>query len=265
MKEKTDKDRYLVPGLVRGIEIMRLFSADRPVLTAPEIARLLNIPRSTVFRIAHTLEHMGLLEQLENGHSFRLGVGVLGLGFEYLASLDINEVARFPLERLSDDTGLATHLVILDGREVVVIQKVAGRGAFASGLSVGTRLPAHATVLGRMILAYLEKNDLRSLYKGQTLKGFSPQTPTTLAGLERLLTEDCERGYAISQSFFENGISAVAAPIRDATGNVVAAINVTALRPDDITDGLIDKVVATAGEISLALGCRPLPQRAANF
>lgn len=265
MKEKAGKERYLVPGLVRGIEIMRLFSSERPVLTAPEIARLLDIPRSTVFRIAHTLEHMGLLEQRENGRSFGLGVGVLGIGFEFLASLDINEVARFPLERLSNDTGLATHLVIRDGLEVVVIQKVAGRGAFAGGLSVGTRLPAHATVLGRMILADLDKSELRALYKGCALKEFSAQTPNTLADLEKLLAGDRARGYAVSQSFFESGISAVAAPIRNASGETVAAINVTAIRSDEITEALIERVMSTASEISRAMGNKPLPRRAANF
>lgn len=264
-RNDNDKDRYLVPGLVRGIEILRMFSADRPVLTAPQIARALNIPRSTVFRIAHTLEHLGLLERLDREHTFRLGIGVLGLGFEYLASLDINEVARPRLESLSKDTGLATHMVARDGREVVVIQKNAGNGAFAPGLPVGTRLPAHATVLGRLILADLDGKALRRLYQGRALESFSPQTPRSIAELEQLLAQDRQRGHAVSQSFFETGISAVAAPVRDAAGRVVGAINVTARRAEDISDELIEKVVTAADDISRAMGYRPGIDQAANF
>lgn len=265
MSEGNDKDRYLVPGLVRGIEILRMFSADRPVLTAPQIARDMHIPRSTVFRIAHTLEHLGLLERLDREHTFRLGIGVLGLGFGYLASLDISEVARPRLESLSKDTGLATHLVAHDGREVVVIQKNAGNGAFAAGLAVGTRLPAHATVLGRMILADLDGKALHALYQGRALERFSPQTPRSVAELEQLLAEDRKRGHAVSQSFFESEISAVAAPVRNSTGRVVCAINVTAWRAEDITEELIEKVVTAADDISRAIGYRPRIDQAANF
>lgn len=264
MSEKSDKDRYLVPGIVRGIEILRLFSAEQRTLTAPEIARAMDIPRSTVFRMAHTLEHLGLLERVDERTTFRLGIGVLTLGFEYLASLDMNEIARPCLEKLRDLSGLATHFVVRDGLDVVVILKAPGRGAFSGGLSVGSRLPAHATVLGRVILADIETETLKALYRDQPFKCFSSQTPATVAELETTLAEDRERGYAVSDSFFESGISAVAAPVRDTSGRVVGAINATALKAQDISEELIAQVVVTAGDISRALGCKPGLCRVAN-
>ena len=141
-----DEARYLVPGLARGLEILRLFSRERRAIAPPEMAKELGIPRSTVFRLVQTLEQMGFLERTEGGHAYRLGVAVLGLGFEYLASLEITELARPVLEQLRDDTGLTTHLVIRDGRDVVIVFKAVGRSRFTSSVNVGTRLPAHATV-----------------------------------------------------------------------------------------------------------------------
>ena len=265
MNEERANGRYLVPGLVRGIEVLRLFSAERRVLTAPEIARALDIPRSTVFRLAQTLEHLGLLERVYDRHTFRLGMGVLTLGFDYLASLDMTEIARPRLEALRDETGLATHLVVRDVRDVVVIFKAPGRGTFSGGLTVGSRLPGHATVLGRMILADLDAAALRALYKGRRLKRFTSQTPASLAELEAMLAEDRRRGYAVSQSYFEDGISAVAAPVRDASGRAVGAINATAQGLRDVPARLIGQVVAAAEDISQALGSRRRVAEAANF
>ena len=90
----VETPKYIVPGLQRGLEILRTFSRDRYSIGAPELARELNIPRSTVFRLIQTLEYMGFLEKLENGSEYRLSVGVLSLGFEFIASLEVTDLAR---------------------------------------------------------------------------------------------------------------------------------------------------------------------------
>ncbi len=252
--------RYLVPGLVRGMQILGLFRADRRMITAPEMAAELGIPRSTVFRLAQTLEHLGLLERVAYGNAFRLGIGVLRLGFEYLAVLDVNELAGPVIDGLSEATGLASHHVIRDGREVVVVYKAAGRSPFSGSLSVGSRLPAHATVLGRMTLLDLSDGELEALYGDGPLKAYTDQTPTDLDGLRRLLARDRARGYGISDSFFEKGISAVAAPVRDHTGRAFGAINVTIVgRPADAAaiDRLVADVRAAADRLSAAHNYRP--------
>ena len=257
-------ERYLVPGLARGIEILRLFNRDRPLLTAPVIAKELGIPRTTVFRLAQTLEYLGLLERVDGGNSYRLALGVLSLGFEFLATLDVAEIAQPFLERLRDAIGLSVHLVLRDGRDVVVVYKAGGHSAFASSLSVGTRLPAHATVLGRALLADLDEADIRALYpNGAGLEAFSRQTPTDLDRLLEILAEDRKRGFAVSDGFFEAGISAIAMPLRDATGRAVAAFNITVPaggeRKLDVT--LIAQARDTADAISRALNYTPARDR----
>jgi len=125
---------------------------------------------------------------------------------------------------------------------------------------VGTRFPAHATILGRLLLSDVDDATLAALYSEPTLPKVSPRTPRTLAELKRLLRQDRTRGYAISDSFFEQGISAVAAPVKGADGRIVAAISVTAqrpaLQPEALRDRLVMLVVRAAGELSHRLNYR---------
>ena len=253
--------KYIVPGLQRGLQILRAFSRDRTELGAPDIAKELEIPRSTVFRLMQTLEYMGFLEKVKNSSDFRLGAGVLSLGFEFLASLEVTELARPVLEKLRDATGFSAHLVIRDGWDVVFVVKAPAKTTFASSVNIGTRLPAHGTILGRMLLADLSEVELIQVYPTGKLTKFSDQTPTTLVDLTRVLEQDRARGYAISEAFFENGIGSIAAQVRDHTSRVVAAINVT------YQDGTIDKsdvdgkhlksVLQAAAELSRQLNYHP--------
>lgn len=262
MTTAANDERYLVPGLVRGIEILRLFSANRRVLSAPDIARELGIPRSTVFRLAQTLEHLGLLERMDDNRSYRLGAGMLGLGFEYIAALDVTEIGRTELEALRDNTGYSAHMVVRDGTEVVVVLKVSGFSAFSGSLSLGTRLPAHATVLGRTMLSDLSRDELIVLYPDELLQSYTAQTPRTREDLMRLLERDRAQGYSVSQSFFETGISAIAAPIRDHSGRVIAAINATVPGEADVSNEVVDAVLECARKISTALNFDPNARRA---
>lgn len=249
---------YIVPGLERGLQILMLFDRERREITAPEIAHSLGIPRTTVFRLLHTLQHLEMVAITDSG-AYRLGPAVLRLGFEYIASLDLSELARPIVERLRDATGLPAQLVIRDGREVVVVQRFTGASAFESSVSIGTRMPAHATILGRVLLSDLSESELRKLYPERELKRFSEHTPKNVAALVRLLEADRARGFVVSESFYERGISAIAAPVRDRTGRVVAAISVTTQR-ESITAReravLAEQVVSAAGELSNQLSYR---------
>ena len=246
-----------VPGLERGLNILRLFKRSRPSITPPEIARELKIPRSTVHRLLQTLEDMGFLCRAEGG-AYTLGAAVLSIGFEYLGSLDIVQLSSGILMKLRDTTQGSTHLVVRNGTDVVYLSRYASAAALTSNVSVGSSLPAHATVIGRMLLADLTPAELRALYRGRPLSRYTDKTPTTLAALERLLVEDRERGYAISFSFFERGVASVAVPIRDHTGRIVAAINVTMIDggvDEQIFRGAIkDATCAAAAAISAMLG-----------
>lgn len=260
MSTAGDRGQYTVPGLVRGIQILRMFNPDRRVISAPKIAQELEIPRSTVFRLAQTLEQLGLLERVEHGPAYRLGIGLLGLGFELLASLDIAELGRPIVDALSVETGLSSHLVVREGRDVVVVYKAEGRSTFSGTLRIGSRLPAHATVLGRMILMDCYESELDELYGNTPLEAFTARTPISLDALRELLAADRARGYGTSDSFFKEGISGVAAPVRDHTGRAAGAINVTVLgRLEGCggLDALIGQVRNSALRLSTRLDYRP--------
>ncbi len=260
MNPREEENRYLVPALERGLRLLQLFDRSRTDIAPPDIARELDLPRSTVFRLLQTLEHLGCVERGTSG-AYRLGPGVLRLGFEYLASLEVSDVARPIVERLRDETGCSAQLVIRDGRDVVIILKAAGPGTFSSNVSVGTRLPAHATILGRTLLCTLSDAELGHLYPEAKLPTASAHSPRTLAELKKLLREDQARGYTVSESFFEQGISAVAAPVRDYTGQVIAAVSLTVQKPNldpkDYRERLVQQVLSAAIEISERLNYRP--------
>ncbi|MDE1180233.1 IclR family transcriptional regulator [Paraburkholderia sp.] len=255
---------YLVPGLERGLRILAEFSGREPVLGAPELSKRIGIPRTTTFRLLQTLEALGFLERANGDRHFRLGVAVLRLGFEYLSSLELTDIGTPVLERLRDATGLSSHLLIRDQRDVVFVAKAQTHTAsmFSSvKVHVGTRLPAHATVHGQVLMGDLTIEELRQLYPEPQLEKFTERTPATVDELFDKIRESAELGYAVSEASFERGISVVTAPVRDQTGHIVAALTATVPRSDlgeaEERDPLVSTVCAAALELSERLNYRP--------
>ncbi|RYE79667.1 MAG: IclR family transcriptional regulator, partial [Oxalobacteraceae bacterium] len=116
-----ETERYIVPALRRGLSLLRLFSRDRRVVTLPEIVRELSVPRATAFRLAHTLEADGYLQRAPHSNAFQLGLNVLSLGFEYLGSMDLLDIARPALEDLRDRLDLSVHMGVRDGTDIVYV------------------------------------------------------------------------------------------------------------------------------------------------
>lgn len=222
---KDSQDKYIVPGLERGLLLLCEFSRSNRTLTAPELARRLALPRSTIFRLLTTLETMGFVTR--SGNEYRLGMSVLRLGFEYLASLELTELGQPLLARLCDRLNYPSNLVVRDGRSIVYVAKVSPPSVFSSAVNVGTRLPAHATVLGRILLEDLSLAELRDLYPEDHLEQFSPCTPKTVMELFDMVQADRQRGFVSGEGFFESAISTVAAPVRDQSGQIIAALGVT--------------------------------------
>jgi DNA-binding IclR family transcriptional regulator len=264
--QSDPRERYVVPALQQGLDVLALFSREQPALTAPDICAALNLPRATVFRLLVTLERAGYLLRGADERSFRLGPGLLNRGFTYLASLDLPQIAQSALQNLRDQTGLSAHLAVRDGREVVYIARVAALTTVASSVQIGTRFPVHATLMGRMLILDMSDEELRQLFPEKMLPKVTKQTPKTLAELKKLLTSDRSHGYGISQSFFERGVSAVGAPVRDNAGNVVAAINVTAVDThidvDQLHGPIKDAVLEAAREIGRWLASAPATKAA---
>lgn len=252
----TTSDKYAVPGLERGLRILSEFTRETPSLGAPELARRLQVPRTTVFRLLVTLESLGYLERVPGSHDFQLGTAVLKLGFEYLASLPLTELGRPILERLRDDVGYGANLVIRDGRDIVYVQKAAAHSVFTSSVHIGTRLPAHATILGRTLLCRHAYDELLALYPEDKLQPYTQHTPATVADLYALLQADRERGYLVGDGFFEHNIASVAAPVIDRQDAVCAAIGITIPGsgiPEESRETLVSRVRAAATELSRCL------------
>ncbi|GAB5094895.1 IclR family transcriptional regulator [Caballeronia sp. LP006] len=256
---------YLVPGLERGLRILAEFSAREPVLGAPELSRRIGIPRTTTFRLLQTLESLGFLERVNGDRNFRLGVAVLRLGFEYVNSLELTDFGTPLLERLRDATGLSTHLLIRDQRDVVFIAKAQSHERMFSSVKVqvGTRLPAHATVHGHVLMGDLTREALRTLYPEERLEQYTDRTPVTVDELYERVRECATLGYGLSEASFERGISVVTAPVRDRAGAIVAAVTATVPRSDIGRDEekrpLIEAVCGAAIDLSARLNYRPSP------
>jgi DNA-binding IclR family transcriptional regulator len=204
------------------------FSRQTPSLSPPELARRLDLPRATVFRLLNTLESLGFVERTEGGRSFRLGVAVLRLGFEYLASLELTQLGTPLLQRVCDATGFPCNLVVRDGRSIVYVAKVAPPSPFSGSVTVGTRLPAHATVFGHVLLGDLDLADLRALYPAASpMEAFTDRTPTEVVALHRMTQAARADGHLVGRGFFEPRIATVAAPVFDARGRIVAALGIT--------------------------------------
>jgi DNA-binding IclR family transcriptional regulator len=260
MNDTNKNDRYLVPGLQRGLELLGQFNRDTPELSGAELSRKLSLPRASVFRMLHTLEKCGFVERVGDSTQYKLSLGVLRLGFEFLASMELTEHGRPVIEALRDATGYSAHIVVRDQREVVFVAKATGKSTMFHAIQVGARLPAHATVLGRQLLSCMTMADLTKLYPEATLKSYTTKTPKTVAQLKALLDIDRLNGYGVSQGGFETGISTVAAPVFNDRLEVVAAVSITVPAQqleNKITETLVPQVREAAQKLTERLSHMP--------
>jgi len=264
---ETGSEKYVVPALERGLRLLQEFGRDSRTLGAPELARRLELPRATVFRMLNTLEGMGFLERIDGGTEYRLGMAVLRLGFEYLSSLELTELGQPVIARLCDEISYPCNIVVRDNRSIVYVAKVTPPRPLASAVHVGTRLAAHGTVFGRVLLLDFSLAELRALYPEEHLEAFSPNTPRTALDLFNLIEADRERGYVFGEGFYETSISTVEAPVRDHSGRIVAALGSTIPSPhagQAKAAGVAERVCAAADELSGLLNYRREPQAGAR-
>ncbi|MBI4493794.1 MAG: helix-turn-helix domain-containing protein [Chloroflexi bacterium] len=248
----------MVHALERGLAVLRCFGAERPSLSLSELASLLGWSRTAPYRLVYTLQRLGYLVQDPQTKRYRLGPGVLELGFEYLHGLPLPELAQPYLEQLCQQTGASAHLAILDGREIVYLARAAPRRISATNLHVGSRLPAHATSLGKVLLASQPAEALERLLSEGPLARCTERTIVDPEQLRQTLDAVRAQGFAVSDQEFEAGIRSVAAPIFDTRGAIAAAINVSAPAPllsdEFVRSVAVPAVRRTAQQLSACLG-----------
>lgn len=258
--ESEQSTRYMVPGLIRGLKILQAFSIDKPQMGISDIAREINVSRSTAFRLSLTLESMGFLQRVEHSKKYRLGLKVLDLGFKLLAGMDIVDIARPHMEALSETTKVCSHLAVRDGTNVVYVARVLGKHHTVSSVGVGTRFPAYATSSGRILLANLSIAELATLYENIKLQKITEKTPVTIGDLINQIEEDRTNGYALSWETYEKNLASLAVPIRDHTNKIVASINIscptTTYTKTELRKQVLPELLSKAASISTALGYR---------
>jgi DNA-binding IclR family transcriptional regulator len=254
-------ESYFVPGLHRGLMILEALAEARRPLTVTELGRKLGLSRSSTFRLTYTLSQLGFIETGEGAKVFRLGPRVLNIGFAYLASQDLIEMARTDLEVLRNNTNVSAHLAIRDNREVLYLSCVQSRSGFLSNMNVGSRLPAYATPMGWFLLADLSSREMAALFAGQSMEPLTDLTPRDLQALSQRVAESVGNGYVISRGIVESGGSSISAPVFDKSGLVVAAIDISG--PDSAFDlsqidhRYVEEVRSAAMRISMRFGFAP--------
>lgn len=242
-----------VQSFARGLEVIEAFG-QTPTMTLTEIAAATGLSRATVRRFVHTLVSLGYMRATD--HHFALTPKIMNLGFSYLASQPLVDLVEPVLAELSKELGQSTSVSVLDDTDVVYIARQETTSIMRINITVGTRFPAYATSMGRVLLAGLDATDLEAYFAKANLAEVTDHTITNEAQLRAELAQIQQQGYAVVEEELEVGLASVAVPITNRAGATVAAMNtsvaVTTQAPEDLTE-LLPALLAAAGEVSNAL------------
>ena len=250
------QDPDVIDSVEKAFRLLQAFSAEHPALTVTEAAELTGLSRATARRILLTCERLGFAEI--DDRRFRLTPRVLRLGYGYLSSLPIWDRAQSHLRALADEVRESCSAATLDGEEIVYVARVPANRSMSITLSVGSRLPAYPTSMGRVLLAALPEDELRRYLETVELRRLTPHTITGARALADELARTRDRGFAMVDGEREEGVRSAAAPVHDRTGRVVAAINVSAnagrVSVDELRERCVPRLVETAAAISRDIG-----------
>ncbi len=220
----------------------------------------MGLSRSATYRLVYTLETDGFMARDEETRRFRLTSKTLDLGFEYLHSQAITEIAQPYLRTLSDRTAAAAHVAILDGWHAVYLARAVPSAGLVSNLQIGARLPAHATSSGRIMLAFHHDERLQEIFRELRRDGGHGNLPVSLHEFRSQAAADRQRGYVFHKSTIDPGLVSLACPVRDHDSHVIAAV--TVIVPEKLSESLGGEralrplVSETASAISQRIGYR---------
>src|SRR5215467_12820281 len=247
-----------VQSLDRGLAVIRAFGPDRERLSLSEVARATNLTRAAARRFLLTLVKLGYVRS--DGREFSLRPRVLELGYAYLSGLTLPDVAGPHLEELVARLHESSSISILDGQHVVYVARVPTKRIMTVAISVGTRFPAYATSMGRVLLAALPPDALEQYLAEAVLEPLTANTVTDAGRLREILAEVAAQGYAIVDQELEEGLRAVAAPIRGAQDTGTAAINVSVhasrVSVDSLRADIVPALLETARQIEADLAAQ---------
>ena len=254
-------------SLERGLAILSSFNSERSLIGVSELSRELALSRSTAHRYVSTLAQLGYLRQDPASRRYGLGPKVLDLGFSAINSMDLREIAAPHLRQLSDETQHTVNLAILDGIDVVYIERCRttgpGQRDIDLNLHVGARLPAYCTAMGKAILAFVPEDHLETVIRETDFAPRGPNTLTTPEAFREELGRIRASGIAVNNEELAYGLRSIAAPIHSGSGDVIAALNLAVHRTMATMEELIadfgPAVSRAARDVSLGMGHRLAP------
>ena len=249
---------YTVPPVERAIRLLRYIGDGNACRNLSTASRDLGINRTTLIRLIHTLLDERMIEEIGDGAGYRLGIGLVTLSSQAMEARDIVRVCQPILEELCEKTAMSAHLGVLDGTDIVYLSRATPNSHLVSNFRTGSRLMAHASSIGRAILAEMPEAEVEALFGSSSLGAMTPKTPTNLREVLDQAQADRGSGYAWSVGNFEAGIGSCAAAIFDHRNSVAGALNVSGQqsRFEDPADGKLirDSVCEAAQRASEALG-----------
>jgi IclR family pca regulon transcriptional regulator len=254
-EEPEGRAPHFVQSLERGLAVIRAFDEQHPELTLSDVARSTGLTRAAARRFLLTLCDLGYVRS--DGRWFSLSPRVLELGYAFLSSLSLTDVAEPHLERLVAEVHESSSVSVLDGADIVYVARVPTSRIMTVSINVGTRFPAYATSMGRVLLAGLSDEALDTYLSEVALRPLSPRTVTSEDTLRRELAKVRRQGWALVDQELEEGLRSVAAPIRDRSAETVAAMNLSAhasrMTIDAARRTLVPPLLATAARIEADL------------
>jgi len=245
--------RYYNESLARGLRILQLFGENSQWLSLSEVGRMAGLSPATAHRLLSTLAQLGFIERSPTTRKYRPGLSVLKLGYSALQASDIHALARPYLERLADDTGETVNMGVLAGNSVLYVQRIERHELVTADIHVGSTLPAYATSIGKLLLAFLSDEDLRTRITGTRLVKYGPNTIGTRAALIAALGEIRSQGWAYQDEETAVGLRSIAAPIRNRGGEVAAGINIAVAASRMSLNDLVKKLLPVLRETAFRI------------
>ena len=218
-----DPNEYNVRAVERALQILDCFDDDHSEMGISEIAHVVGLHKATAYRIVTTLVNYGYLEWLPDSQHYKLGLELANLGYKVIRRMDLRREALPYMKKMVNEWDETCDLSIFDQGRAFYIEVLRGNHALTIAAAVGQRLPAHCTASGKLFLAYLPSDELDAILN-QPMTAYTNKTITSPEVLRDQLKVICERGYSVDNEEYELGICAVAAPIFNRGGNVIAAI-----------------------------------------
>jgi IclR family KDG regulon transcriptional repressor len=247
----------MVKSVSRALDIIEIVSSEKDGLGVTEIAKQMDINKSSVYRILSTLVQYGYMEQDEETSRYKLGYKFLEMSSKLLESIDLRKEARPFLQELEKETNEVIHLVVYDQGEVIYIEKLEGTETLRMHSKVGKRAPMHCTAVGKAILAHLPSNVVLDILERKGMPRHTDKTITDQDEFLKELSQVRQKGYALDLEENEYGIRCIAVPIFDHVGKVIAAVSVsgpTIRMTDERIEQLQARMLQIGKQISARLG-----------